>query len=140
MGANPVSYNANGDHTTADFSILSTLEDYRHDGAFTLKLLWPLKAAPNYQTWIQTSNPVTRNSGGVTGYRAVDIHFTDNQWGGLEYNTGPNSFIDGSVNHGNWFYAIGSNWYHNRYSTTVDILGPNGPEQKVELYVLGVRA
>ncbi|MDO7138835.1 hypothetical protein [Algibacter lectus] len=32
---------------------------------------------------------------------------TNNSWGGLELSAG-NTYLDGSVNSGSWFYSIGS--------------------------------
>ena len=57
-----------------------------------------------------------------------------NKWGGLEYNTGSNSVFDGSVNHGNWHYAVGviPNSYGNGFP------GPEREESLVELWVLAL--
>ena len=75
-----VSYNV-GDRS-GDFSVLDTLEDYRQNGAFTLKLVWPDRAGANTQTWRQTSNPVTDSEqhGGVEGYEAIDVPFDTHHW------------------------------------------------------------
>ncbi|QHJ74563.1 hypothetical protein VH12019_00263 [Vibrio phage VH1_2019] len=47
-------------------------------------------------------------TGGVRGYEAISIQSDVQYWGGIEYNTGSNSLADGSVNHSNWYYAIGA--------------------------------
>ncbi len=82
--------------------------------------------------WKQTSDPVT-TSEAVQGYLAVDINSTAQYWGGLAKSSAGQTFIDGSVGHGNWFYAIGSNAAHGG-----GIPGPNTQVvTKVELYACG---
>ena len=93
-----VQYNWPNDDPAADFSVLDTLESYRTDGGFTLKLLWPNREGDNQQVWFQTNNPVTdAGDGGVTGYQPIDVRFTDHSWGGLEHRDGANALLDGSV-------------------------------------------
>ena len=64
------------------------------------------------------------------GYEPIDINFEAQFWGGLEYN-GLHSLLDGSVNHGGWYYAVGSS---NAFFS-LGIPGPGTVEQTVELYV-----
>ena len=46
--------------------------------------------------------------GPVEGYEEVDVYYTSNFWGGLEYN-GDKCVLDGSVNKPDWwYYAVGS--------------------------------
>ena len=63
------------------------------------------------------TNPVTSGISGVIGYESVDINYSafanvdaegndDGLFYGLEHNTDPISLLDGSVNHGYWFYAV----------------------------------
>ena len=93
----------------AQYSILGDLESFRGtDGRFELKIEYPQKAGRNYNVWRQSSNPVTASSLGVDGYEAVDVNLKTQGWGGLEKNTGGWSLLDGSVNSGNWWYAIGT--------------------------------
>ena len=71
--------------------------------------------------------------GGVNGYEAIDAPFTILHWGGLEFNSNSSSLLDGSVNHGNWFYAVGvKNLWKGAFP------GPFAAEsvQQVELYAL----
>lgn len=88
---------------TDKYSILSKLEDYRRDGSLQFKIAW--KGYSQRNIWKQTSNPTNSL---VVGYQAIDIDLTSNYWGGLERNYSTETYIDGSVNHGNWFYSIGS--------------------------------
>jgi hypothetical protein len=84
--------------------------------------------------WKQRNNPVDATVGGVVEYEAVEIHFTDQAWGGLEHNTGAGSLLDGSVDLFFFYYAVGSSLPFNN-----GIPGPyysNPGFQKVELYVL----
>lgn len=88
------------------YSLLNKLEDYRNaNGEFEFLLEYPSQSG--YNRWKQTSNPTTTEES-VTGYQAVNISWTDNHWGGLCKSSDSETFIDGSVNHSNWFYAIGA--------------------------------
>ena len=121
------------DPTNDNYSILSDIDDsFRgDDDKFHFKLVWPGSSLTQSQEWKQSSNPVTATSSGVSGYEAIDIHYTGNYWGGLEYNTGSPSLLDGSVNHSNWWYAVGSTQSHGG-----GIPGGNSTVvQVVELYV-----
>ena len=119
--------------TGADFSRLDELEMWRShvDEKLTMKLVWPRSAAPNSQTWRQTTNPVTSQTWGVQGYESVDDPFDAHGWGGLEHN-GNQALLDGTVDHNNWFYAVGSSraWQGG-------MPGPGGTaEEQTELWVL----
>jgi hypothetical protein len=67
------------------------------------------------------------------GYEGIDINFDAMFWGGLEYN-GLHSLLDGSVSHGDWYYAVGSS-NASVVAGTPGIPGPGTVEQTVELYV-----
>ena len=57
--------NAFGDPTSAThkFSMLSSLENFRRaDGNFEFKLVYPDLPSPNFNHWLQTSNPMTTSS------------------------------------------------------------------------------
>jgi len=90
-------------------------------------LTWPDEDV-SYE-WSQTSNPTSE---GISGYQAISIPYTGNHWGGLEPSSGCCALIDGSVNHGNWFYAVGS-FYH--WNNGIPGNGQVGAVQAVELYV-----
>lgn len=100
-------WSLNADDTdAAQYSALDTLELHRDaDGAFTFKLEWPgTSYAP--QIWKQTNNPVTSASNTVQGYEEIDVPHTGCYWGGLERSG--SALLDGSVAHGNWWFAVGS--------------------------------
>ena len=80
-----VNYNA-GD-TSGDFSRLDTLESYRTDGKFLLKLIWPQRSGENSQIWRQTSNPVTATTGGVEGYEGKHNRLQTTGAAGLRFHT-----------------------------------------------------
>lgn len=126
--------NTNQTNPNADkFSILDRLESIRKDrgGVLTLKLVYPSLSLTNI--WSQTSNPVlsTVGSSGVTGYQPISIQATSNGWGGLEYD-GASTFLDGTVNSGNWYYAVGS---ATSWGGTNTFPGPSAATNLVELWV-----
>ena len=122
-----------GNPSANKYSILDTLEKYKRDGKFTLKINYPTLNITNI--WSQTNNPVTDNgSGGVTGYTAISIDTTSNGWGGLERRDSQNStFLDGTISPApsNWYYAIGSKSWQS--GTTFP--GPSSAVNEVELWV-----
>jgi hypothetical protein len=121
------SLNSN-DPSNDNYAILDKLEDFRRHGAFEFKLVWPQNGLQD-QHWTQTSNPVTKTSRGADGYRAISAPHTSQHWAGLEYG-GSYSLLDGSVNHGNWFYSVGSfrQW-------SGGIPGPSSAVSQTELWV-----
>ncbi|MCM2348964.1 MAG: hypothetical protein NDI69_03015 [Bacteriovoracaceae bacterium] len=90
------------------YSILSYTEEFRSlKGNFTFKINWPGYSQRNI--WQQLTNPFVDQA--VTGYVALSVDSSINQWGGLERNCAigcVNSYMDGSINNGDWFYAIAS--------------------------------
>lgn len=118
----------NGDPNSDNYAILDQLERYRRNGEFEFKLVWPNSNLQD-QHWSQTSNPVTKQSRGVEGYRSISAPYNTKRWGGLEYNVAK-SLLDGSVNHGNWYYAVGST---RKWSSGIP--GPFKAFNKVELWV-----
>ena len=97
------------------FSVLNKLENYRNSsGTFEFMLQYP-NDTTQYNRWIQKDNPakvtVANGTGNETasGYKAVHVDWTGNYWGGLTRSTAISAcLINGSVGHGNWFYAIGA--------------------------------
>ena len=83
--------------------------------------------------WKQTSNPLTAK---INGYEGISIPYTGQHWGGLEPST--SALMDGSVNHGNWFYAVGSfNKWHNGIPAYAKSDGDyEYAKQSVELYIV----
>lgn len=120
----------------ASYSRLDKLDDsYKgSDSKFHFKLVWPQRQGPNSNEWKQSSNPVKREP--IAGYEEVNVPFKTNRWGGLEYSGSSSCTLDGSVNHGDWFYAIGTSipW-------SSGIPGPAGAAaQEVELWVRVIKA
>ena len=90
-----------------NYSILNTLERCRDArGQFTFKIVWPRRKGKNYNIWQQSTNPVTQKIP-VSGYKAIDVNFKTQRWGGLEssylhskdYKDNPPALLDGSINH-----------------------------------------
>ena len=125
------------DDTQPNFSILGQLESFRSssDNKFKFKLTYPQESALSGQAniWKQSSNPVTATSGGVDEYVSIETPWTDNLWNGLEKHWGYSplrSFIDGSVDAPDYWYAIAASILHNDR-----IPGPGITVSQVELRV-----
>ncbi len=93
--------------TTDKYSILSKLDELISGTAYEFRLHYPTLVLTNH--WSQTFDPRSGPSGirPVAGYNPINIGMTNNNWGGLEL-SGGNTFLDGSVNSGNWYYSLGS--------------------------------
>ncbi len=67
--------------------------------------------AREYNRWKQTSNPAT-TSESVSGYQAVSISWNTNTnssaFQGIAKSNYSGTFIDGTIGHSNWFYALGA--------------------------------
>jgi hypothetical protein len=88
------------------YSILEHMELFRSlDGSFELRIHWPETAIAGRNIWRQTSNPTTAP---VQGYEGLDIDYVSQFWGGLELSDNNLTYLDGSVQHPNWFYSVGS--------------------------------
>lgn len=125
--------NINAPTTSDKYSILSKLESFRPNtnSSFEFKLKYPTDTNDS-NIWKQTSNPTHQK---VTGYKPIKIDWTSNYWGGLEY-SGYSSFIDGSVNVGNWYYAIGAANKHEDGIPSCTNVNNNGTTTNdVELWV-----
>jgi len=92
---------------TNKYSILNRLDDLRSAGTYEFRLHYPTVGITNH--WSQTFDPRSAASSTrpVSGYVPISIDSAVNYWGGLE-NSGANTFLDGSVNIGNWWYSLGS--------------------------------
>ena len=100
--------------------------------------MWPNRPVPNYNAWKQTSNPVPNllddnddlsEISTTVGYEAIDVHYTDHHWGGLErsHMDDQGSLLTGPDGH---YFAIGMSAFHG-----AGFLGPDDvAESVVELY------
>lgn len=75
-----------------------------------------------YQRWRQQLNPTVETSTDTTdgttvaGLENITTGLgIGNFWGGLTLSTSTGSYLDGSVGHGNWFYAVGARSFHGTY-------------------------
>ena len=115
--------------TTNKYSILSKLDELTSNPTYEFRLHYPTLGITNH--WSQTFDP---RSGGspsspVPGYVAINIGTTNSFWGGLE-NSGGSTYLDGSVNHGNWWYSLGS---INTYGGGIP--GPGSVVPSVQLFI-----
>lgn len=122
--------NIGGANTDSLYSVLYQLEDFRYNGKFQFKLVYPRNGITNI--WKQSTNFATATTGGVTGYEAISIGNGANGWAGIEYNTGSYSLADGSVGSDTCYFAIGAT---TSWSTGTQIPGPQGAVDLVELWV-----
>jgi len=128
-----LSFNAD-DASSANYAILDQLEQFRFDGSFHFRLVWPNDEEGVYYEWLQTSNPLTEDA---AGYVPIHAPYTARSWGGLE--PSQNALMDGSVNHSNWFYAVGAHrlWKGQGYPSYAKTRKDNRyPQTQVELYVV----
>ena len=116
------------------FSILGQLEKFRTNTSQVFEFLLEYdEVSGKYNRWQQTANPVTTTVANGTGsenapgyttdFTGSHIDWTGNYWGGLTRSTNGQTFINGSVGHVNWFYAVGARaiWGGNN----TGIPGPN---------------
>ena len=107
------------DPDAALYSILKHLERLRNpDGTLEMRINWPDTGITGRNIWRQTSNPTTAP---VVGYQAIDVNYTNQFWAGLELSTSSWTYLDGSVQHDYWYYAIGS---HSAWGEGIPSYGP----------------
>lgn len=116
--------------TTNKYSILYKIDAIKSSTAYEFRLYYPTLNKTNH--WKQTFNP---RSGGsptspVAGYVPISIDMTGSYWGGLE-NNNVATYLDGSVNHGNWWYSIGSTASYGTGGVPADVV----PTDKVQLFI-----
>jgi len=117
--------------TTKKYSILSKINEIKSVTPYEFRLFYPTLNVRNH--WSQTFDPRSGASPirPVAGYIAINIDSTSDFWGGLERSSTAPTFLDGSVNHGNWWYSIGSQAVYGG-----GIPGPNTTiVSVVELYI-----
>ncbi len=113
-------YHNNESDPDADlYSILKHIERLRDpNGSFELRINWPESGIAGRNIWRQDSNPTTAP---VVGYEALEIDYTNQYWAGMELSTSGATYLDGSVQHDNWFYAVGS---HGAWDNGIPAYGP----------------
>ena len=111
--ADATSKNTN-DATNNLYSALDKIPDFVINGKYRFRMNWPGYSAKNI--WLQSTNPM--NDVDPAGVVPIAVNaYADtriNSWGGLELSNGSHgpastsSLLDGSVEHTNWHYAVGS--------------------------------
>lgn len=103
-----------GDATNNLYSALDKIPDFVSNGKYRFRMNWPGFSQKNI--WLQSTNPLSDVvTAGVVPI-AVNAHSDTRieNWGGLELSSGTHgppigsSLLDGSVQHTNWHYAVGS--------------------------------
>ena len=118
---------AKSSNTVDKYSVLGNMANYKTSGG-VWEMLLEYPGVAGYNRWKQTSNPATTNES-ITGYSAVNVSWTSNVWGGMALSNSGSTFMDGSVNHGNWYYAIGT---ASKWSGAIP--GPSDPISHVNLW------
>jgi len=115
---------------TKKYSILNKIDSIKSSTAYEFRLYYPNENIRNH--WTQTFDPRSGPSPirPVSGYTPIAIDASGSFWGGLERSGASQTFLDGSVNHGNWWYSIGSN-----VTYAGGIPGPSVVIHIVELYI-----
>lgn len=112
--AEAASKNTN-DATNNLYSVLNKIPDFISNGKYHFRMTWPGYSQKNI--WLQTTNPLDDvDVAGVTTIKATAYAQTKiNSWGGLELGNGTHSptnsdssLVDGSIEHSNWWFAVGS--------------------------------
>ena len=123
--------------TDYKYSRLDDVEEFGRtdEGFLQFKLEYPTLSQTNI--WKQTSNPVTASGRGVDGFEAISVeangHGTStHSFKGLEHNSGSSNFIDGTVDHGNWFFSIGA---YKAWGGANNFPGPSSGVNQVKLWV-----
>jgi hypothetical protein len=125
-------YNDPGNQNSNKFSILNQIPNFiRSDNKYKFKLQYPDVGLGIRNIWFQTSNP---NTSLVSGYQAISIENSGQLWGGLERTNLSGgttaTYIDGSVNNGNWWFSIGQ-----KVSFTGGNPGPGVTVNNTSLYM-----
>lgn len=115
------------------------------DGKYEFMLTYPIDAPGKYNRWKQTNAPqnefVANGDGSAfaTGYQGIHIDWNAYYWGGLTRQSSDASalvdtYLSGSVGHGNWFYAIGAK---TKWGNPNGVPGYDGTKgmQEIELWV-----
>ena len=136
-GSGTMGYLNKNDPNNDNYSIMPDIEDYRNtSGKLRFRYIqMQTKTGTNnrrFNDWRQTSNPNTTQQS-VTGYEAVKIGTSGNNWGGLSLSERSDTRIDGSPGDGNWWYSVGTvnGSYNGGY---IPALGDSSA--RVELWVL----
>ena len=116
--------------STKKYSILNKINSIKTAAAYEFRLYYPNENKQNQ--WEQTFDPRSGQSSisPVAGYVPIIIDSSGSSWGGIDRDTSGNTFLDGSVNHNNWWYSIGSNTVYSG-----GIPGPSVVVTIVELFI-----
>ena len=87
---------------------------YFYNNTWKYEFLLEYPSLGKYNRWRQTSNPLLAKQS-VTGYAAISVNMTQNNWGGLSLSStkGTSTIIDGSPSAETWYYAIGQQTVYN---------------------------
>ncbi len=97
------------------YSVLDKIPDFVTNGKYRFRLTWPGYSQKNI--WLQTTNPLSDVAAAGVVPIAVNAYTETrtNSWSGLELGNGAHgptnsnsSLLDGSVQHTNWYFAVGT--------------------------------
>lgn len=117
--------------SAAKYSILDYVKNFEFNGKYTFKLVYPQYPDRN-NIWSQNQNPLDIMEV-VDGLTKIETGYNDKYWGGLTRSSQTTTtFLDGSVPHGNWYFAVGSK---SSWGGTNTFPGPGIAVNTVELWV-----
>jgi hypothetical protein len=104
------------------YSIVGDINNIASSLPYEFLIEYPNNNIKNH--WKQTFDPLSGGSpiSPTEGYEPISIGWSGNYWGGLEKDAS-STLLDGSVNHSNWYYAIGS---YGSWGTSTTFPGGNG--------------
>lgn len=117
--------------SAAKYSILDYVKNFEFNGKYTFKLVYPQHPGRN-NIWSQNQNPLDIMEV-VDGVTKIETGWNGNYWNGLtRSNQTGTTFLDGSVPHSNWYFAVGSG---SSWNGSTNFPGPGLAVNTVELWV-----
>jgi len=120
-----------GNPSANKYSIMAYIKNFRFDGKYTFKLVYPQYPDRN-NIWSQAQNPLDIMEV-VDNVVKIETGWDGNYWNGLtRSNQTGTTFLDGSNPHGNWYFAVAS---ASSWSGATNFPGPGVPVNRAELWI-----
>mgnify|MGYP000108690836 CR=1 FL=1 len=120
-----------GNPSANKYSIMAYIKNFRFDGKYTFKLVYPQYPDRN-NIWSQAQNPLDIMEV-VDNVVKIETGWNNNYWNGLTRSSQTGTtFLDGSNPHGNWYFAVAS---ASSWSGATNFPGPGVPVNRAELWI-----